>query len=207
MLNLFKVNKKGMSLIEMIVAISIFTIGIIGFTLLFSSSWKSNSFIMEEGMASMQATQSVRAISAQLRDIRQSDTGEYLLKTATENELVVYREEDGDGKIERVRYFLDDSNKTFKKGVAEASGTPLTYPSNYSADTITTIAMYVVNTDNSEPLFKYYNNANNQLSSPATPTSVRIIELNLWINIKPLTAPDNVRIGTSVEIRNLDESI
>jgi prepilin-type N-terminal cleavage/methylation domain-containing protein len=207
MLNLFKVNKKGMSLIEMIIAISIFTIGIAGFTLLFSSSWKSNSFILEEGMASMQAAQSVRTISAQLRDIRQSDTGEYLMKTAAENELVVYREEDEDGKIERVRYFLDEASDTFKKGVSEASGTPLAYPSDYSSDTVKNLAMYVVNADNSEPLFKYYDNANNQLSSPATPTSVRIIELNLWVNIKPLTAPDNVRIGTSVEIRNLDESI
>ncbi len=191
----------------MIVAISIFTIGIAGFTLLFSSSWKSNSFILEEGMASVQAAQSVRKISAQLRDIRQSDTGEYMVKKADENELVVYRNEDDDDNIERVRYFLDEANDIFKKGVIEASGTPLAYPTDYSSDTVTNLALYAVNADNSEPLFKYYDNGNNQLSSPATPTSIRIIELNLWVNIKPLSAPDNVRIGTSVEIRNLDESI
>lgn len=191
----------------MIVAISIFTIGIAGFTLLFYRSWKSNSFIMEEGMASVQAAQSVRKITAQLRDIRQSDTGEYMIKKADVNELVVYRNEDTDDKIERVRYFLDVASRTFKKGVAEASGLPLVYPSDYSSDTVTTLAMYVVNADNSEPLFKYYGNTNNLLASPVTPTSIRIIELNLWVNIKPLSAPDNVRIGTSVEIRNLDESI
>lgn len=202
-----KKYEKGLSFIEMIVAISIFTIGIAGFTLLFYRSWKSNSFIVEEGMASMQAAQSVRKISAQLRDIRQSDTGEYMVKTASENELVVYRNEDDDDNIERVRYFLDETNDTFKKGVAEASGSPLAYPANYDSDTVTTLALYTVNADNSEPLFKYYDNANNQLASPATPTSIRVIELNLWINIKPLSAPDNVRIGTSVEIRNLDESI
>lgn len=191
----------------MIVAISIFTMGIAGFTLLFSRSWKSNSFIVEEGMASVQAAQSVRKISAQLRDIRQSDTGEYMIKTANANELVVYRDEDADDKIERVRYFLDETNDTFKKGVAKPSGTPLAYPSDYNSDTVTTLALYAVNADNSEPLFKYYDNVNNQLSSPVTPTNVRVIELNLWVNIKPLSAPDNVRIGTSVEIRNLDESI
>lgn len=196
-----------MSLIEMMVAISIFTIGIAGFAMLFSRSWKSNSFIIEEGIASVQAVQSVRKISAQLRDIRQSNTGEYMIKLAGENELVVYRNDDDDANIERVRFFLDEATDTFKKGVAEASGMPLAYPSDYSSDIVTTLAMYVVNADNSEPLFKYYDNQNNQLSSLVTPISVRVIELNLWVNIKPLSAPDNVRIGTSVEIRNLDESI
>jgi hypothetical protein len=201
--NFFKKYEKGLSFVEMMVAIAIFTLGIAGFTLLFSRSWKSNSFIMEEGMASMQAAQSSRTISADLRDIQQSDTGEYMVKTANANELVVYRDEDDDNDIERVRYFLDSN--TFKKGVARASGSPKAYPADYSSDAVTTLARYVVNADNAEPLFKYYNNSNTLLTAPATPTSVRIIELNLWINIKPLTAPDNVRIGTSVEIRNLDE--
>lgn len=200
-------KKKGMSLIEMIVAISIFTMGIAGFTMLFLKSWKSNSFILEEGMASSQASQTVTNISGKLREIRQPDTGEYMIKTANENELVIYVNEDADSNIERVRYFLDGTNHILKKGVAEASGSPLSYPADYSSDTINNLASYVMNSGGSEPVFKYYDNTNTQLSASPTPTNIRVIEINLWINIKPLSAPENVKIGTSVELRNLDESI
>lgn len=189
----------------MLVAILIFSIGIGGFSMLFIRSWRANSFVLEEGMTSMQAARAVRQITAQLRDIRQSDSGEYMVKLAAADELVVYRDEDDDEGIERVRYYLDGADDTFKKGVAEYNGTA--YPADYSGDTITDLALYVVNADNSEPLFRYYDNVNAEIAEPATPTTVRLIELNLWINIKPLTAPENVRIGTTVQIRNLDEAI
>ncbi len=191
---------------EMIIAISIFTLGIAGFTLLFSRSWKSNSFIVEEGMAAMQASNSVRNISRDLREIRQAETGEYMVKTAEENELVVYFDVDGDDVVERVRFYVDEDTDTFIRGVAEASGSPLAYPADYSADIETVLANYVMNGSLSELVFKYYDNENMELVSPA-PTDIRLIEVNLWINIKPLSAPDNVKIGTSIELRNLDENI
>jgi prepilin-type N-terminal cleavage/methylation domain-containing protein len=200
-------KKKGMTLIEMMIAIAIFTMGMVGFSLLFAQSWKSNSFIIEENVASAQAYRSVNTITSELREIRQSATGEYMIKTATSDELVVYVDDDKDGTVERVRFFIDGSSNIFKKGVAKPVGSPLAYPANYSADIITNLALYVVNEEQSEPLFKYFNSTNTQLGAPARPTEIRVIDLNLWVNIKPLSAPDNVRIGTSVEIRNLDESI
>lgn len=191
----------------MMVAISIFTIGIGGFTLLFANSWKSNSFIMEEGMASIQASNTIRRISSQLREIRQSDDGKYMVESANNNELVVYLNNDSDSDVERVRYFLDDANDILKKGVAEPSGTPPSYPDGYGSDTVTNMAVYVMNSGESEPVFQYYGNENDPLASSPSPTDIKVIEVNLWINIKPQSAPENVKIGTSVELRNLDEGI
>lgn len=205
MKKIFYQNKKGLTFIEMIVSIAILTIGMAGFTMLFSRSWKTNSFILEESMSSIQATQSVRKVAAQLRGIRQAETGAYMIALADEDQIVTYMDIDGDDYVERVRYYLDDADNTFVRGVAEYSGG--TYPTGYAADAETTLAAYVVNTEESEPVFRYYNNSNNEIASPAIPNSIRIIELNLWVNIKPMSAPDNVRIGTSVEIRNLDEGI
>lgn len=191
----------------MIVALSIFTMGIAGFTALFVNSWKSNSFIMEEGMAASQAAGNVSRISKQLRGIMQPNTGEYMIKAASGTELVVYLNDDDDDNIERVRYFLDDDNDILKKGVAEPSGSPLSYPADYNSDVVTVLAGYVMNSGISEPIFRYYDNSNNILGSPPTLTEIRIIEVNLWINIKPSSAPENVKIGTSVELRNIDENI
>lgn len=191
---------------EMMIAISIFTIGIAGFTLLFYRSWQSNSFIIEEGVAATQASNTVNRIAIDLRGIRQSDTGGYMIESAGDDELVVYLNADDDDNIERVRYFLDDDNDVFKKGVAEASGSPLSYPADYSGDAVTTLANYVVNSSGTDPVFIYYDNENSELPSP-TLTDIRVIEVVLFVNIKPESAPDNVKIGTSVELRNLDENI
>ena len=200
-------NKKGMTFTELIVAISILSIGMAGFTMLFISSWKSNSFIIEEGMAAAQASNSVRKISKELREIRQAENGDFMIKAAGENELVVYLDESKDGFVDRVRYYVDEDEDIFIKSVAEASGDPLNYPENYDGDEERIIARFVMNGALTEPVFKYYDNENELLSSSPTLTDIRLIEVNLWINIKPETAPDNVRIGTSVELRNLDESI
>jgi len=206
MTDILRINRKGLTLVEMLVAISIFTIGIAGFTMLFANSWKSNSFILEEGVASSQASWTITKISSELREARQSDAGDYMVKTASANELVIFINNDEDDNIERVRYYLDDDNDVLKKGVAEASGSPLSYPADYSSDTVTNMAIYVMNSGGSEPVFQYYDNNNGLLPSPF-PTDIRVIEVNLWINIKPQSAPENVKIGTSVELRNLDESI
>jgi prepilin-type N-terminal cleavage/methylation domain-containing protein len=192
--------KKGMSLIEMMVAISIFSVCMLGFTLFFARNWKTNSFILEEGEAMLQATHTVNDIASELRSSRQSEAGSYMIATATDTELIIYVDDDFDGSVEKVRYYLDDGNNQFKKGVAEYSG------GSYGSYTVTTLANYVMNESGTNPVFVYFDYENTELASSPTVTNIRVIEINLWVNIKPLSAPDNVRIGTSVELRNLDAS-
>jgi len=199
-------NRKGMSLVEMLVAISILVIGMAGFSMLFVRSWKTNSFIIEEGIASSQASRAVMSISSKIRETRQSDTGEFVIKLAEASQLVVYNNEDSDNSVERVHYYYDETNQILKKGVAKASGSPLAYPSDFSSDTVTDMVKFVTNSGADQPIFRYYDNNNAQLVSPVL-TDIKMIELNLWINIKPLSAPDNINFSTKVELRNLDESI
>ncbi|KKP97927.1 MAG: hypothetical protein UR99_C0005G0023 [Candidatus Moranbacteria bacterium GW2011_GWD2_36_12] len=69
--------------------------------------------------------------------------------------------------------------------------------------------------ESSQPIFRFYNQdypgdiVNNPLStSPSLAVDqVRLIRVHLWINIKPLTAPDNVNFETFVNLRNLNENI
>lgn len=194
-----------MTLVEMIVAISIFLIGMEGFTILFVRSWQSNSFIMEEGQASLAASRGVERTVDTIRKARQSDNGEYLILSADEFDLVVYSDVDSDGDTERVHYFLDGDD--FNRGVTEPSGNPAVYPAG--DQTVTLLADYVVN-EASDPIFSYYNRdypgdtTNNPLATPADVGDIGMIKVHLLVNIDPVHAPDNINIQSFARLRNIN---
>ncbi len=201
-------NKKGMTLVELLIAMAILTLGIGGFTLLASRSWKMNSFVMEAGNATSKATRALNETIKSLRKIRQADDGSYPIKEVSGTSLTVYLNDDTDLATERVHYYLDSATQTLKKGVTEPSGTPVSYPAG--DQTVSVVANYVVNTA-AQPVFEYYNSdypidtINNPIASPV-PANVKLVKIHLWINIKPLTAPDNVSLESFVEFRNLNEN-
>lgn len=200
-------KRKGMTLVELLVAMFIFSLGMIGVVLLFLSTWKTNSYILEEGDAIAAASNALNETIKEIRKIRQADDGSYAIKSVGEFDLVVYLDDDGDDRAERLHYFLDDAGN-FKKGITQSDGAPYAYPSEDQE--IVTIAQYVMNTS-SEPIFTFYDNLypvetiNNPLINPQ-PSDVRLIGLHLWINIKPKTAPDNINLESFAKLRNLNEN-
>lgn len=200
---------RGLTIVELIMAISIFTIGIAGFTILFARTWKANSFILEEGQASFKASNALDNMAKSLRKVKQADNGNFGIKSAGDFDLVVYLDDDGDSTTEKIHYFLDQDSQKLKKGISEPSGSPLVYPD--TDQTVITLADYIVNTT-LQPVFIYYNEdypinmASNPLTTPVVLPDVRLIQIHLWVNIKPVSAPDNINLQSFVELRNLNES-
>lgn len=204
-----RLNKtaRGMTLIEMLVAIVVVLIATEGFTLLIAKSWDSNKFIMEEGMASAAASRATNQIIIQLRGIQQAGNGDYPIEETDDFDLTVYADIDDDNTVERVHYFLDQANDQLKRGVTDpTTAVPPTYPA--SDGTVTVMANYVVN-ESDDPIFYYYNGnypsdtVNNPLATPASPGTVRLIRVHLYVNINPIHAPDNINIESFVTLRNL----
>lgn len=202
-----KIRKKGMTLVEMMMAITILTIAMGGFTMLFIHTLQTNSFTIEEGMTSMLTSRTVNTIVSDLRRVRQGDNGDFPIVSASAFDLKVYVNIDGDTATERVHYFLDGD--LLKRGIANPiAGTPVTYPAG--DETVTTIATYVVNAA-SEPLFSYYNKnypgdiANNPLSGTIAVGEVRLIRVWVRMNIDPIKAPNNINIESFAELRNLND--
>lgn len=203
--------KKGLTLVEMLVSIVIFMLIMGGFVMLFNKSFKANSFVIEEGETTRIATAAIDILAGDLRKVRQADNGDYAIKSGNDFDLVVYLDDDSDGITERVHYYLDGDNLT--KGITKPNtALPPVYPNE--DQTIKTIANYVMNTS-SQPIFYYYNKdypgdiVNNPLNiSPVLEVDqVKLVRVYLWINIKPLTAPDNVVFETFIDLRNLNENI
>lgn len=205
LLKLLKQKNRGMSLTEVMVAIFIMLIAITGFTYLFLSSWKTNKFVLEEGLASAAASRTTNLLVSELRRVRQADNGDFPLESGGSFDLKAYLDVDRDGVTERVHYFLEDQQ--LKKGVTEPTGSaPVSYPA--ADDSVTVLADYVTNTE-SQPIFYYYNGnypgdaVNNPLATPVVVGNVKLVRVRLFVNIDPINAPNNVVIESFVYLRNL----
>lgn len=204
MKNIIK-NKKGLTLVETLVAIGIFSIGITGFSMLFVNAWKTNHYTFEMGQSASAVSVGLNRMVSYLRGIRQSDNGAYPVVLADDYELTVYADYDRDNVTERLHFYYNDG--TVYMGIREPSGTmPKTYASG--DETTQVIASHIVN-DESEPLFYYYNNnypidtVNNPVATPASVAELRLMEINLKINIDLSRAPDNIEMRSFVRFRNL----
>lgn len=206
-----KINRKrlkGLTLVEMLVAIFIMSAGMLGFSLLFSSSWTSNKFILETGITSIRVNRASTEIINNLRKVRQADNGDYPIDSGDDFDIQVYLDIDNDGVTERVHYWLDDVNDRLMRGIREPS---TAQPPTYAAgdETTSVIAEYIVN-ESTQPLFYYYNEnypgdtVNNPLSTPAAIGDVRLVRVLIRMNIDPIKAPNNINIESFVDLRNLE---
>jgi hypothetical protein len=197
----------GLSLVEMMVAIAIYTIGMFGFALLFSRAWQINHYTLEMGQASMAASQGVNNMVNYIRGTRQADNGSYPLVSASDNDVVLYADYDKDDITERL-HFYRSSDKILMGVTDPTSSMPKTYPSGDQQ--LITIASNIVNASNI-PVFYYYNKdypgdtVNNPMTTPASVSEIRLLKIYLKVNIDINRAPDNIEIQSFVELRNLND--
>lgn len=196
---------RGMTLVELLVAIAIMFITMEGIGLLLIRSWSMNKFVLEMGNASFIASRGTTKVVNEVRKTRQADNGDYPVESGGDFDLKVYLNGDGDGATERVHYYL--SGQTLYRGITHpVAGLPITYPSG--DDSVTAIAKSIVNTA-TDPVFYYYNEnypsdtANNPLSTPVAVSRVRMIKIHLLVNIDPNHAPDSINIEAFAQLRNM----
>lgn len=202
-----KKKQSGMTIIEMLIAIAIFTIGIGGFSLLFIKSWQGNSYVYEMGQSSIAAFQGVSEVVGYLKKTRQGDDGAYPIKSATDNDLVIFSDYDKDGITERL-HFYKNANQLVMGWRKPTGSLPKTYAAGDQETK--TIANRVVN-DAATPVFYYYNKGypadqvNNPVATPATASDIKLIKVLLKVNTDPNRAPDNIEISSFAELRNLND--
>lgn len=209
--------KKGMTLVEMLVAIVIISLTMIGFTLFLSSIWRTQGFILETGIASMVATRGVSNTIRYVREAVESDAGQFPVVYASTTEFEFYVDYDKDGVVEKLRYFVDSN--AFNVGVVDPTNDapPQYYDVRASGHTECSgltgeeecdqVANFVVNDIATNAVFTYYDEFNIEILPDGTgvvPTgNIRLVEILLHVNPTPDRAPENVIINSAVHIRNL----
>ncbi|MDD5396975.1 MAG: prepilin-type N-terminal cleavage/methylation domain-containing protein [Candidatus Moranbacteria bacterium] len=200
------VNKQGFTLVETLVAIAIFVIGIQATVMLASKTIQNKSYAMEMGKSSFVVSRSIGDLTQYIRRARQSDAGSYPIVSADKNDFVFYSDYNKDDKTERLHVYLT-GGKVYMKVCVPSETFPKTYTT--CAETTRLLADHIVNTT-SDPLFSYYNKdypggANNPVATPADVSEIRLVKIFLKININPNRAPDNIQQETFVELRNLND--
>jgi prepilin-type N-terminal cleavage/methylation domain-containing protein len=197
----------GLTLIELIMAMAILVIGMEGFSLLFVKIWKNNSYILEMGQSSIAVSQGLNKITDYVRNVRQGDDGSYPIQSADDNNLTVFSDYDRDSITERLHFYKNDQD--ILMGVTNPTvALPKTYPSGDQQ--VITIVSNIIN-DASVPVFYYYNQnypadtINNPVATPALTANIRLVKIYLETNIIPNRAPDNIKIQSFVEMRNLND--
>ncbi len=201
-------KESGLTLIEVLIASSIFLFIIMIMWLFVKQSYKMQSFTFGQSMAISEARRGVETLVKEAREALPSDTGAYMIEKADDNEFIFYADYDRDSAVEKVRYFLSGSD--FCKGVTEASGSPLEYLSQN--EVVTIISKYVRNATG-EPVFTYYdgdysgNPSDVPLVTPADVLALKLVHINLRINMEPDKAPVDYYLESDVQIRNLKDNL
>lgn len=150
-----------MTIIEVIVAIGIFSIMMIGVSVLIANSFKYQRFILNTNSISIKSNQTITKIIDNIRRATQADNGGYAISSMDDFEFSFFVDIDKDGDTEKVRYYL--SGNDLMVGTIDPVGNPITYPSEN--EVIDTVVSGVIN-ESSEPLFYYYDGTNSVLTTP-----------------------------------------
>jgi len=107
-----KNNNAGLTLIEAIIAASIFAVVMIAIVTFVVVLYRTQRFAFQQADAVNEARRGVETMVREIREAQTGEDGAYLIGEATDNEFVFYSDVDKDDLVERVRYFIGSATTT-----------------------------------------------------------------------------------------------
>lgn len=197
---------KGMTLIEVLVAVAIFVMITLAVASFQSNVTIFNSYGRDSISSAQDARVILRTIVQELRPAKPGNNGAYPVAQAATSSITFFSDIDVDGLQEQVRYFI--SGTDLKKGVIKPTGSPLAYNSNQ--ETFSTLA-YNIKNGTSTALFEYfdssYNGTSSPLSQPVSVNAVRLVRINLMIDADPRRSPIPRLYTSDATFRNLKDNL
>jgi len=200
-------SERGFTILELIIALFIFTSVVVTAAAISVYYFRDSSFSFEEYRALSQAQTTVTTMAREIREARLGDNGAWPLVAADDTSFTFYSDVTGDGKTDRVRYFLSGTNLV--KGIIEPTAVPVTYPPENEVTRTVTENVDVGAT----PIFMYYNGdwPDDQVNNPIAPANrllnTRLVKLYVRINVNPGTGSAPYEMTTSVAIRTLKDNL
>jgi len=193
-------------MIEMIIVVAITATIFVMASDFLLLSMRTEDYADEQNQAIVESRRALGVIVNELRETSPADTGAYPLASVEPFEIIFYSDIDKDETTERVRYSLEGYDLV--RGITEPSGDPLAY--NTTSEVTSVLSTYVRNSEN--PVFIYYNEdypadlTTNPLSSPIDIGDVRMVQIDLEVNVDPIRLPETNELSVSIHLRNLKEN-
>jgi prepilin-type N-terminal cleavage/methylation domain-containing protein len=190
--------QRGMSVVEMLVSVAIFAIimsAIVGFVQYF---YRSNTVALEQAFAIESARKGVEFLVRDVREMAYAETGAYPIVSFATSSITFYADTDRDATVERIRYYL--SGTTFYRAALEPTGVPLAYT---GVEEVSAISDNVRNNEQGTAIFTYENVSGGTVTALSDIADIVFVSVDLVVNIRPLSAPNEFTLRSSATIRNL----
>jgi len=207
MSRIHKKNCEGFTLVEMLVALFIFSMIIVAVSLFAVYYFRNSSFSIEQTQQISKVQSAHTRMIKEIREARIGDDGSWPLLICNDNDITFYADATNDGRADKIRYFLDGA--TLKRGLIEPTVVPVSYPAD--TEKVIIIAENVVS--GIEPIFEYYNGdwpddtVNNPLISAERIRNTKHIKVNLSISLTDDFAADPFVLKSGVTIRSLKTNL
>jgi prepilin-type N-terminal cleavage/methylation domain-containing protein len=200
-------SRKGFSLIELLLAIFLFSV-IISTILFFSLYFLKNySFSFEETQSVGQTQTALTQMIREIREARTAEDGSWAIVNAQDYSFSFYSDVTNDLRADKVRYFLDGTS--LMKGVIEPTAPPVSYPSQNEF-----FRVLATNIDaTSAAIFRYYNGnwpddiINNPLALEGRLLGAKYVEIYIRMNINANSGSQPYELQSGTNIRSLKTNL
>ncbi len=197
----------GFTLIEVVIAITIFTVLLFAVTNLLLSVF-SNPKQYQFSLDNIdEARMIANNFANELRNAATANDGSFCINQTNDSQIIFYSSRGSSGtNVNRIRYYV--AGNTLYKGIIVPSGSPLTY--NPAIETVTTLINNLAN--GTTPVFYYYDGnydaTTNPLSAPINANQVKFVKINLIIpKLAAASSANNFSISAGAAIRSLKNNL
>ena len=195
-------NTRGLSLVETIVVVAIFTMLSLAVTTAVFQFYSSNAYTIAQTSEVHSASRSMKLMVRDIREATYADNGSYPVVSASTSTLSFYSDIDRDDSVELVTYMLSET--TLTKEIINATGTPPVYGS--TPDEIVTVSEYVRNIEKATSTFLYYDNTGTEIDGSSI-TDIASVALTVIVNVDPNKNPDLFELSSHTTLRNLKDNL
>ncbi len=196
---------RGFTILELLISLFISVLVYNGVSLLGRNIFFFNGVIQNNANSEFEIRKAFKMMTQEIRSMGVSNEGGYPLVSSASSTIKFFYDLNSDGTMDMIRYYI--SGNKLMKGVTVPTGNPLSFDT--AVETTSTVVSNVYN--GSVALFSYYDTnyagTTTPLSLPVTPSSVRLVKINLLINANPKKSSIVTPYSTQVTIRNLKDNL
>lgn len=194
-----------MTMSEVLVTIAIFVL-IMAAVAVFEENVFSYRKIASDSLETIQDSQVIlKNISKEIRMTSMGSDGSYPIANAATSSFTFYADVNNDGNSEKIKYSI--IGNILYRNIINPSGSPVSYTGSGSTTTI----VKNIRNSTSTPIFEYfdqnYDGTTNSLSQPVNVTVIRLVKVNLTIDIDPTRSPTPRTYSMQINLRNLKNNL
>jgi len=197
-------SQGGLTYVEMVIVVSVYTIMLLAVGNAISSFYKYNAYSFAQANQVDEARRGVNRMVRDIREMTYGDDGAYPLLIMEEHRIGFYSDIDRDNSVEYVEFNL--ASTTLEKNIYNATGSPPTYSTSTIAETHI-LSTYVQNLPQATSTFVYYDVNGNEATATSTVTDIRYVDVRVIVNVDPIRDPGEFMLRSSAALRNLKDNL